>query len=335
MINDLSRILPRASILGWLAVLLAAGLAAGLVGGPAVAQIPACETLATTEIEKDLKAAMGFPVLHDDVADSTKRGTVCHDQFCTEFDGERKTPVWVAERLTPNIVTGDNPRPRLGWKHDPKLLDDVPKVKDGDYKHSGLARGHMAASADFKCSVTWMKQTFIFSNAVPQVQNGFNGGAWRWLEDHIQKLAKKRSEVITITGPVHLRDDGAEIVVAEGQNACGTEITLAGLATLGKAAICDANDDDSSKPCEAGVAVPSGLFKIIYLPEKERVFAFLMSNEDHRPFKKSGQSTTDYLEQWRVSINVIEDLTNLQFFPKWSSRMDRVMKDGCAVTTWR
>lgn len=331
MINDFSRVLPRASILGWLAILLAAGL----VGGPAVAQLPDCETVAAAEIEVDIKAAMGFPVLHDDEADATKRGTICHDQFCTEFDGERKTPVWVAERLTPDIVTGDNPRPHPGWKHDPKLLDDLPKVKDGDYKNSGLARGHMAASADFKCSVTWMKQTFIFSNAVPQVQNGFNGGAWRWLEDRIQKLAKKRSEVITITGPVHLRDDGAEIVVAEGQNACGTEITLAGLATLGKAAICDANDDDSSKPCDAGVAVPSGLFKIVYVPGKERVFAFLMSNEDHRPFRKSGQSTSDYLEEWRVSINVIEDLTNLQFFPKWSSRKERVMKDGCAVTTWR
>ena len=333
MINDFSRIPPRAPILGWLALLLAAGL----VGGPAVAQIPACETLVTTEIQADIKKAMGFPVLHDDEADSTKRGTVCHDQFCTEFDGERKTPVWVAERLTTDIVTGDNPRPRPGWKHDPKLLgdDDIPEVRDREYKHSGLARGHMAASADFKCSVTWMKQTFIFSNAVPQVQHGFNGGAWRWLEDHIQKLAKERSEVITITGPVHLRDDGAEIVVAEGQNACGRELTLAGLTTLGKAAICNENDTDSSQACKAGVAVPSGLFKIIYVPESKRVFAFLMSNEDHRPFRKSGQSTGDYLEEWRVSINVIEGLTNLQFFPDWSSRAEHVAINNCTETRWR
>ena len=89
-----------------------------------------------------------------------------------------------------------------------------------------------------------MRQTFIFSNAVPQVQNEFNGAIWQNLEKLVQDLAKERREIFVITGPIPMRADGAQIVVEADRNGCGRRLVLAGRSKLGKTATCDANDDD-------------------------------------------------------------------------------------------
>lgn len=294
-----------------------------------------CGADADTEVFREIKDKIGFPNSHKDHLETNEVVQICRDHFCTQYNLATKIPDWVIERLTPDIVTGDNTRPHTSFKPDPKLEPGTPTAKDKDYKGSGLARGHQAASADFKCSAPWMRETFVLSNAVPQVQNGFNGGTWRHLEKHVQDLAKHRKEIFVITGPVAMAADGAETVIPEGANGCGRRIVLAGLAKLKKASICDANDKDPSKACADGVAVPAGLFKIVYIPETERGFAFLMSNEDHRKLKKSGVKTTDYFEEWRATIDVIEEAANLEFFPDRSLRANRVQKEACTETRWR
>ena len=85
----------------------------------------------------------------------------------------------------------------------------------------------------------------------------------------------------------------------------------------------------------AGVAVPAGLFKIVVVPETGRRFGFVLSNEDHRPFRTAHESAEDYLENWRASLDVIEELTSLEFFPDASPRERRVMRLGCTETRWR
>jgi DNA/RNA endonuclease G (NUC1) len=103
-----------------------------------------------------------------------------------------------------------------------------------------------------------------------------------------------------------------------------------------KRAICNDNDLDPSESCEAGVAVPAGLFKLIYLPEAGRAFAFLMPNISHTNLKRaSGRSVTDYLDQYRVSISVLEDATILNFFPRSTRREARVREENCIATRWR
>jgi DNA/RNA endonuclease G (NUC1) len=183
-----------------------------------------------------------------------------------------------------------------------------------------------------------MKKTFVFSNAVPQVQNGFNGGIWKELEEHVQDFARSLDEekaIYVITGPVDLPPDGSETVIAADQNSCPNEIRLAGLDKLRKRAICDANDKQAGNSCVHGVAVPSGLFKIIYVPFLERAFGFLLSNEDHRKIKSRGISNADYFEKWRASIDVIEDAANLDFFPGKSRRWRNVHEQTCTLTRWR
>lgn len=263
---------------------------------------------------------------------------VCREHFITQYNSFTKNPDWVIERLTREIVEGMNTRPSVGFKRDPKLPQGVLSAVDKDYRGSGLARGHQAASADFKSNLEWMKETFVFSNAVPQVQNGFNGGIWKELEEHVQDFAKSLDEeeaIYVITGPIDLPVDGSETIIAADQNGCLNELRLAGLEKLRKRDICDENDQHASHKCTHGVAVPAALFKIIYVPFLERAFGFLMSNEDHRKIKSRGISNTDYFEKWRATVDVIEDASNLNFFPGKSRRWRNIHEQTCPVTRWR
>jgi DNA/RNA endonuclease G (NUC1) len=332
--------------IGAIAVLGLAGLATRPVQAE---ETPSCPAASETKILHDIEETIGLPDSHKDQHDPSEVGItcpadepdcaepllICHEQFCTQYNFATKLPDWVIERLTPEIVSGKNKRPNVKFKPDSKLPDDKLSATDKDYAGSGLSRGHQAASADFKCKKDWMKQTFVFSNAVPQVQNGFNGGIWRQLESHVQNLAKHRDEIFVITGPVEMAPDGAETVISEGANACGNRIVLAGLSKLKKSSICDANDNDPSKACDAGVAVPAGLFMIIYVPETERTFGFVMSNEDHRKLKDGDVKAVDYFEEWRATIEVIEEAANLEFFTSLSLRDSTMRKGHCTETRWR
>ena len=318
-----------------------------------------CVDATSTIIRNDIEGSIGIPVSHRDNVDRSKLTEICYDRYCTLYNSEAKTPEWVVERLTPAIVSGMNTRPKIGFSVDKKLKDirkaakkadklvpivagkepvktaDMVTATNADYTNSNLARGHQAPSADYKCSEDWMKQTFKFSNAVPQVQDGFNGGIWRELEDHVNNLAMERDEIFVITGPVAMDAKGKDTIIEKRMNACGRRIVLAGLSTLNKSSICDANNKDSSKTCKYGVGVPSGLFKIIYIPETNRAFGFLMSNEDHRKLKKRDVDNTAYLEEWRTSIQAIEEAANLKFFTNLSLRSSRVQKQHCTETRWR
>ena len=179
-----------------------------------------------------------------------------------------------------------------------------------------------------------MRQTFRFSNAVPQVGTGFNGWVWKYLEERVRNLADNRSEVFVITGPVHLPDDGSPATIPSEENACGGALALAGKADLGKASICDANDNDTSAECDLGIAVPAGLFKVIYVPSTERSFGFLMTNEDHHKFEKSA-ATYKYLKRWQVSLGVIEGLTSVELFPNFEARRKNIATNRCTQPRWR
>lgn len=319
--------------------LLAVSLFLFAAAGPAAA----CEvTEGANLLRGQIERAIGFPRLHDDEVDNTALHEVCNDRFCLLHNAETKTPVYVVERLDQDIVTGSNTRPKVKFKaendesaDDEGLPAGVARAVDDDYRGSGYARGHLAASNDFRCSKQLMKNTFVLSNAVPQIQNGFNGSYWRYLEDRVHKLAARNpKELFVISGPVAASP--ARIEIAKDGNVCEKAITLPAAGELTKTAICDEDDSDPSKTCEAGVAVPAGLFKVVYLAETGRVFAFLMPNVNHSPLKQaSGLSIDGYLDEWRVSLDTLEALTNLEFFPGFSRRKQKVVKENCVATRWR
>ncbi|MGB0506234.1 MAG: DNA/RNA non-specific endonuclease [Pikeienuella sp.] len=293
-------------------------------------------------LRAQINEAIGLPVFHDETVEADMLHRLCNDRFCLLHSAETKTPVFVVERLDAVLVTGTNTRPKVKFVPENDATEDdeglpagTARAVDDDYRNSGYARGHMAPSNDSKCSKKLMKNTFVLSNAVPQIQNGFNGSYWRYLEDRVHKLAAKSSaELFVITGPVAATAEGIEIKI--GENMCGKSIKLPSASELAKHEICDANDDDATKACEAGVAVPAGLFKVIYTADTGRAFAFLMPNINHSPLKRaSGLPTNAYLDEWRVSLDILEELTDLEFFPDLTLREQKVVKENCVATRWR
>ncbi|MEO0774885.1 MAG: DNA/RNA non-specific endonuclease [Pseudomonadota bacterium] len=323
-----------------------AGLALGLVPLATVVMAKTdddpCPPQEVFDIASEIDQTTGFPDLShlDPPFDEGTFERVCRDRKCLDHDPRTKSAVYVAAKLNRSVVCGDNKRPKK-WNPEDQVEAD-PVAVDKDYKGSDYARGHLAASADFQSNFDHMQDTFHFSNAVPQIQHGFNGSYWRYLEDHVQDLAMNGHDMIVFTGPVPLPPDGRATVVAENLNACQLEIRLPNAQELRKDRICDANDGDANvgKECAipAGVTVPAGMFKIVYQIDQDQAFAFLMGNYDHRTTHKDTPlrdlDNDEYLDLHRVSIDVIEKLTSIDFLTRLSSRREHIVEESCIATPW-
>lgn len=277
----------------------------------------------------EFSESVGLPSLTDDTTAGEGIETVCEARFCYAHSAATKAPLWVMQKMTRAIVCGDSPRPS-GWR---RAKVTSPKARNSDYTHSGYARGHNAASADFKSSRAWMKQTFTFGNAVPQIQDGFNGSYWKYLEENLQDLARAGRDMYVITGPIPLADDGKPFALGHAGDGCKGVVQIAGQADLRQSEICGGTKAEGARQsCEAGVAVPAGLFKVIYLRETGRMFAYAAANIDHRPEGSRFDHHEEYLETWRVSLRAIEEATNLTFFPNLDRRRARQAKESCIAT---
>lgn len=126
--------------------------------------------------------AIGLPKYQDSDRDRTST-IVCHTRYVLSHDDPAKIPAWVIERLTAEQVSGHNSRPSIAFKPD-ELLPEKARATDDDYKGNpfGFDRGHQAPSEDFNQDEDLMKETFLFSNIVPQEGKGFNQGVWKRLE---------------------------------------------------------------------------------------------------------------------------------------------------------
>ena len=233
---------------------------------------------------------------------------VCHVRFALSHDNLTKTPDWVLEKITKKQISGINSRPGKGFTAD-KRVPPRGRAVDADYppKAVGFARGHMAPSEDFNSSSKAMKETFVLSNAVPQIAP-FNGGVWGQLEDRVRDAAFARGEVHVITGPVRRQNGDASATLSAAQSGCNHAIALQGPQ---RALVCKANNQNAAKKCSGGVAVPIAIFKIVYDSKKDEIFAFLLPNRVH---DDTGTDMKAYLDRFRVSVAAIEGLTGLQFF---------------------
>jgi DNA/RNA endonuclease G (NUC1) len=188
-----------------------------------------------------------------------------------------------------------------------------------------------------------MKDTFVYSNAVPQVGDGFNSGTWSRFEAQVKRLVEPPkdgpikdppyNEIYVITGPIYQQAGGGRKDIEKGDNPCGNAIKFPRKLPL---AICGGERiaPRQSKPntdCTAdAVAVPAALYKIVYFPDTGRYNAFILPNESHTGKKKRGESQADYLDRWQVTIDLIEEYTGYNFFPGLTVREEHVHEDSCA-----
>ncbi|MFN7924548.1 MAG: DNA/RNA non-specific endonuclease [Bryobacteraceae bacterium] len=114
-----------------------------------------------------------------------------------------RVPVWTAYEITPERLNGRAQRPRH-FRRD--LVLAQPGASDSDYRNSGWVRGHLVPAADMAWSEDALRDSFLFSNAVPQ-NAALNSGKWRVLEGAVRKLAAGADFVLVFTGPVFCPDD--------------------------------------------------------------------------------------------------------------------------------
>jgi DNA/RNA endonuclease G (NUC1) len=274
---------------------------------------------------EDLWKGVGLP----DRKDATDENftIVCHLGYIAGHNNETKTPDWIVEHLTFRQVSGTATRAGARFRSEP-AVPKAGRAAPKDYQKSGFDQGHQAPAADFKGSKELIDDTFFLSNSVPQVGIGFNRHIWQELEEHIQNLVKenKRNELYVVTGPVY--QTGKVLTVRKSADACKNEIRLP---VLDRRSICQENRDDPRVRCEAGVAVPAALYKIIFDPANSRVNAFLMPNIDHGPLR-ADRSGYEYLNRFRVSVSSVESLTGLRFFTAMTAREQRKLRETCPPT---
>jgi DNA/RNA endonuclease G (NUC1) len=238
---------------------------------------------------------------------------VCHTKYFLLHDNINKTPDYVIERLNNKTTVRDGAdRDGLTFVNE-ILIPPAGRATNADYTKpkANLDRGHMAPAEDFNITRTLMKESFTYSNSVPQVGDRFNGSIWKEFEGEVRKIALKHGDTFVITGPVR-RSPGADTLdIAASDNDCGNRIELKGPHEREKF-ICAAGSNKPEVFCEKGVAVPIGLFKIVYVRATKTAYAFLMPNIDH----SAGSDQTGYLDKFRISIKALEDATKLKFFRK-------------------
>src|SRR5262249_10034511 len=269
---------------------------------------------------KDIWAAIGLPTPNPGAHHTTR---VCHRSYITGHNDANKTPDWVIEHLTPKLVNGEATREDQDFLADPSV-PDAARAQPGDYDGSGFDKGHNAPAADYHGDQDSLDDTFFFSNAVPQVGKGFNRSIWRSLETHVRKLVTgDRPELYVITGPVP--QASKPIKVSSKTDVCKGDLELP---VLEQVSICPENHKNKKAECTAGVAVPAGMYKIVYDPRGRHAFAVLFENFDHTGRYSSGR-TFDYIQAHRIGIGTIEDLTGLTFFPALTDREQRQIKLNC------
>jgi DNA/RNA endonuclease G (NUC1) len=264
--------------------------------------------------------------LPDYTGTATDKTAVCHDRYVLSHDNTSKTPDWVVELLTKAKLNNKFKRPETDFSGDPCIPPNG-QPDPGDYAKTPehFEIGHMAPSDDFNNSAVNMRDTFVFSNAVPQAGNTFNAAIWRSLELQVRNAAIARKTLYVVTGPIRGDGTARKINIAKADNACGGAIELE---TFPTKFVCKARNKKQIDKCTSGVVVPIALYKIAYDPQKNAVYAFVMGNHDYpkglgRPF----------MEQSRVNVGVIEKLTSLKFFSAIPAEKRASLIDKCEPTT--
>ena len=122
---------------------------------------------------------------------------LCRDGYAVGYDYERKVPMWVAYRLTPDSVNKKVKRSNK-FREDSEIPAQYRSTLQ-DYKGSGYDRGHMAASATVDFSYESTQESFLMSNMTPQLP-GLNRQGWRILEAEIREWTNERGELYVVTG---------------------------------------------------------------------------------------------------------------------------------------
>ena len=124
---------------------------------------------------------------------------LCKGQFAIGFDSSIKMARWVAYKMDPRMVADSNMPRAYSFKADPLIPKEMQLTNEDFYK-TKIDKGHLVAFEDVNSDDASSRESFLFSNIVPQYDY-YNRGIWKSLEFFARKQASQR-EVFIVTGPV-------------------------------------------------------------------------------------------------------------------------------------
>ena len=129
-----------------------------------------------------------------------KPRALCFSGFAVMHSGKSRTPLYVAERLNKEMLSNAHKKRTDDFFADARL-PLAERAELEDYKGSGYDRGHMAPAADMSTDES-MAQCFSLANMIPQTPMN-NRKAWASIEKATRKYIKRAAgDVYVITGPV-------------------------------------------------------------------------------------------------------------------------------------
>ncbi|OUY09076.1 DNA/RNA non-specific endonuclease [Acinetobacter populi] len=171
---------------------------------------------------------------------------LCYQGFSLNYSGISKTPLWVAEKLTPQRLAQKIKR-EDNFHVETRLPINARALLE-DYRGSGYDRGHMAPNGDMGDKVS-QYDSFSLANIIPQAPDN-NQNTWREIEEATRAMVSKyKLDAYVVTGPAYLNSKVKYI-------------------KKGRA-----------------VLVPSHVYKVVYFPKIGMASAYLSTNDSRRSAK--------------------------------------------------
>ena len=231
--------------------------------------------------------------------------------FTSSQNFRTKTPDWVAELLTYELVNSKNGDRRNSQFKSEKNLPDNFRATNADYWDSGWSRGHLAAAASHRQSQEGQDSTFLLNtNIVPQ-DLSMNGCDWNRLEVLVRDVTKSfpSGKVFVLSGPVWVPESNTSFTQRPFSK---NKVIM--YEVLGK----------------SNVHVPTHMFKIIRVQDESKnvdaSVAFVMPN---RPINQESPT-----ESYIYDLDELEKMTGLNLSGmKSSANLCTIVK--CEKTTNR
>lgn len=241
----------------------------------------------------------GLPV---SPANATNEHIIHQREWITWYDDDLRVPLWVQYRLTRADARAQRTR-RDCFRRDSRLSDEAASFCE-DYQEPIFDRGHMVPRSDLNRTQVAMINSFIFSNMCPQQAN-FNQGIWENLESKVRRWAIVSDGVFVVTGAVFDKNEDGR------------------------------RDDDVDANLVAPrrrVAIPTHFYKIIM---HQRPSGFIDTISILLPHNNRQITKADrYLSEHIVSIDQIEALTGIDFFPNLPDDREAMVESFVAPGLW-
>jgi len=220
--------------------------------------------------------ANGTPPVVKDLAKRNGRA-LCFNGFAVMHSGTTKTPIYVAEVLSPSRVQNAKGEERTDKFFADARLPSAERATLHDYVGSGFDRGHNSPAGDQEDSAS-MAQSFSLANMMPQAPQN-NRKAWASIEKSTRKYAlRAQGNVYVITGSL--------LVPGQCPKYDASLFKLTGTCLIGN-----------------GVTVPSHIYKLVYDATTHRAWAHWIENTD------SARITAP------ISYDELVKRTGIQFLP--------------------